>query len=90
MAIDFKGFIELIFEDFRDEFEYQKYERHIPLFELVDSVSESYLIDLAIFLINLTYNKRKFSLDIENVGGKIVIALMKSETIEFINSNDNA
>ena len=56
--------------------------------ELRDEIEYYKSEKLAIVLINLTSNKRKFSLDVENVGGNVSLALMKHDSIKFFNSDD--
>ena len=56
--------------------------------ELRDEIEYYKSEKLAIVLINLTSNKRKFSLDVENVGGNVSLALMKPDSIKFFNSDD--
>lgn len=61
-------------------------DRYNPIFNLTESLPKDLLIDFAVSLINLTSNKRKFSLDVENVGGNIGLALIDSNCIKLIDS----
>ena len=86
--VNFKKYGGFWRDDFNDEIEYYKSERYDHLFKLSNSLPKDYLIELAVFLITLTHYKRKFSLDVENVGGKMSIVLMDATGIEFLDSDN--
>ena len=72
--------------DFKNEIYYWKSGRYLPMFDLTQSLPEDRLINFAINLINSTSFKKKYSLDVENVGGTVLIALINSNSIKFTDS----
>lgn len=72
--------------DLRNEINFWKMDRYIPIFNLTQSLPENILIEFAIFLVNLTAFKRKYSLDVENVGGNVVVTIITPKNIRFVDS----
>ena len=65
-----------------------KFERFNPIFQLTESLPDDELIDFTIFLVNLTYYKRRYSMDKENVGRNVHVTLMGQDSIKFFNSKN--
>lgn len=83
---EFSKYENVYSSDLKNELKNWKKDRYNPIFNLTESLPKDLLIDFAVSLINLTSNKRKFSLDVENVGGNIGLALIDSNCIKLIDS----
>ena len=78
----------VVLNDLKEEICGWKRDRYLPIFNLTDSFPEDVLIDFIIFLINITSNRRKYSLDIENVGGDVLVGVIKHKGIRFVTSDN--
>lgn len=67
-----------------------KYDRYISTFNLLESLPMNLLVEFAIKLIKFGSNKKKFSLDVENVGGKVNVAAVNRNKIQFFDSESNS
>ena len=86
--MQFEKYNNVYFNLLRDERNKWKSNRYKPIFKLTESLPEENLIDLTVFLINLTYFKRRYSTDRENVGPNVNVALLKPDSIRFIKAKN--
>ena len=83
MVNDFKVNKYVILNDLKNEMNYWKRDRYFPIFTLTNSLPESVLIEFII-----ASNKRKFSLDVENISGNVLVAVIKQGNVRFVSSEN--